>query len=701
VFSEAQSKALTRRIARFVASAVGRAGRDERHLLNELRRTRHARGFALFFALTVLLPTLLLASLAFSSIGGEELAVDNELARRGATIAEVVLREVGSHFDSFERGATERLHSGGSMLTRQSELSPMLRAVFVFDSAGNLIEPFAMSEPERAVTPSAAADRLRREALQAEGAGHYSEALAAWSELALSTNNAVEQADATIGRARCYIARGDRARADNLLASLRTSNPTLRDEHGFRVAYVARLLTAEMKAPSDAADAEAELHALVSDVLAERWPLGQFGEPGIALRALADVERLAPNAAWLPAATQALDEHSARLAWASPLSLEISLIGRSARSGLSPGFHYESRPDSVAAWATLRHDDLTYAFAFDQHAIEMLFERIARTRSETEGDLHVVIERLGRSNGAQPLATRQLEPWLTSHTIAVVAADSRRLVALKRAGRIRRLFVIGLALFATLLGATLMTRLVATELAHATVQADFAASVSHELRSPITQIRMKAESLSLGLAYDEADAQEHYDLILREAERLSRLVDNILDFAAIERGAKTYLMRPGDLGEIIETQLAAAREVLRAAGLEVQRDLPDDLPAVWIDREAIGQVVTNLISNASKYGADGGWLRVTAGHTPTHVWFAVSDGGRGIAPEDLRKIFDPFFRSNDPVVRRQKGTGIGLNIVRYIVEAHGGTIRATSTLGDGTTFTVHLPLSPPKRADGA
>src|SRR5690606_8635946 len=165
-----------------------------------------------------------------------------------------------------------------------------------------------------------------------------------------------------------------------------------------------------------------------------------------------------------------------------------------------------------------------------------------------------------------------------------------------------------LAVAMSVLGVLASLRLVGNELDAARIKTDFAANVSHELRSPITQIRLKAESLQLDLAYDDADRQEHYDAIVREAERLSRLVDNVLDFAAIERGVKRYTFRPEDVTSMLEQAVAACKGDFEGRALTFDVQIPEDLPVVWCDREAIGQVMTNLLSNAAKYGSEGGWV---------------------------------------------------------------------------------------------
>src|SRR5690606_29371757 len=146
--------------------------------------------------------------------------------------------------------------------------------------------------------------------------------------------------------------------------------------------------------------------------------------------------------------------------------------------------------------------------------------------------------------------------------------------------------------------------------------------------------------------------------IVREAERLSRLVDNVLDFAAIERGVKRYTFRPEDVTSMLEQAVAACKGDFEGRALTFDVQIPEDLPVVWCDREAIGQVMTNLLSNAAEYGSEGGWVGVAARRAGDWVEVSISDRGVGISADDLARIFDHFFRSTDPEVRRRKGTGI-------------------------------------------
>jgi two-component system phosphate regulon sensor histidine kinase PhoR len=257
------------------------------------------------------------------------------------------------------------------------------------------------------------------------------------------------------------------------------------------------------------------------------------------------------------------------------------------------------------------------------------------------------------------------------------------------------------AVFVSVVGALWVARMIAWEVENARQRADFAANVSHELRSPITQIRLKGEALQLGLVEPGEDMEQHFAAIVRESERLSRLVDNVLDFAAIERGAKRYQLRPDDLAAVVVASVEAARPSLEALGMRVVLEVADDLPRLPLDRDAIGQVLTNLLSNAAKYAADGRYVAVRVEQGDDAALLSVEDRGIGISAEELPRVFDDFFRSTDPKVRRTKGTGIGLAIVRYIVEAHGGTISVESQVGRGSVFTIVLPFEEPGNEETA
>jgi signal transduction histidine kinase len=144
-----------------------------------------------------------------------------------------------------------------------------------------------------------------------------------------------------------------------------------------------------------------------------------------------------------------------------------------------------------------------------------------------------------------------------------------------------------------------------------------------------------------------------------------------------------------------------AKVAMETRGMTIDAELPEDLPVVWHDVDAVSQVVTNLLSNAAKYGQDAGWIGIRVQAIDDEVRVSVSDRGIGIAPQEQRLVFEQYYRSADPLAKRKKGTGIGLTIVKYIMEAHGGHVSVRSELGRGTTFTLHFPLKAPPPSVGA
>jgi two-component system phosphate regulon sensor histidine kinase PhoR len=360
-----------------------------------------------------------------------------------------------------------------------------------------------------------------------------------------------------------------------------------------------------------------------------------------------------------------------------------------------------SPPGSPSVWVIVGQEQGMYAFSFSRDALfQDLSTRLALINDREDRLVGSLLrERQTMPDGA--IAVVPLDQPLSKLRVAVTPAVPQALANLKSRRRLMRIMIVFVSVFLVGMGIFLSARTIYQEMQNASIKADFAANVSHELRSPITQIRLKGEALQLGLVEPGQDTTNHYDAIVRESERLSRLVDNVLDFAAIERGAKRYQLRMEDLLSVVWQTVEANRDAVEALGLALEFEGPDDLPPVWLDREAVGQVLVNLISNASKYGRDGGWVGVRVRHGRDGVLVEVSDKGMGISADDTAHIFDHFYRSADKKVRRQKGTGIGLTIVSYIVEAHGGTIGVNSTPGQGTTFTVTFPFEPPPGAGAA
>src|SRR3954467_6480416 len=222
-------------------------------------------------------------------------------------------------------------------------------------------------------------------------------------------------------------------------------------------------------------------------------------------------------------------------------------------------------------------------------------------------------------------------------------------------------------------------------------QLEFVATVSHELRTPLAVIRSAADNLADGVINDEARIRQYGQLVRREGLRLTDLVEQILEFAGLQSGQRTLTPKPVALAPLLR-DVRATTEATAPAHVDIELTVDDNLPAVAGDEAALRRVFQNLVGNALKYGADAGWIGIRASNAGGTVQVSVSDRGIGIAPADQAKIFDPFYRAPEVVAAQIHGAGLGLSLVKRIVEAHGGRITLTSAPGAGSTFTVTLPV---------
>lgn len=245
----------------------------------------------------------------------------------------------------------------------------------------------------------------------------------------------------------------------------------------------------------------------------------------------------------------------------------------------------------------------------------------------------------------------------------------------------------------TLAGGYLFWRDTRREMRLAAMRAQFVSSVSHELRTPLTAIRMFAETLLLGRV-DRHDSRDDYlQTIVSESERLTRLLDNVLDFAKIEAGRKTYHLRPCSPTDVVRSAASTMGDLLARNGFHLEIAIDDEVPLVLADRDALEQALLNLLSNAVKYSGRGRQVQLRVHGTNGQVVIDVADDGIGIPPAEQGHIFEKFYRVNDPDHASIPGTGLGLTLVAHVVAAHHGDIGVQSEVGRGTTFSIVLPAA--------
>ena len=267
-------------------------------------------------------------------------------------------------------------------------------------------------------------------------------------------------------------------------------------------------------------------------------------------------------------------------------------------------------------------------------------------------------------------------------------------VADKVRGWVENSFLI-LGVFSLLLvgGLVLAYRSVSKEVALARLKSDFVSNVSHELRTPLALIRLYAETLELGRIKSQDKVDEYYRIIRTESERLTALINNILDFSRIEAGRKEYEFRTTDLAELVNTTLDSYRGQIDEQGFTFEQRIDPNIPTVRVDREAIARSLVNLVNNALKYSDSEKFIGVKLYRTDSVLKLEVADHGIGIARSEQSKIFEKFYRAGDPLVHNTKGSGLGLSLVRHIAHAHGGEVEVESAPGNGSTFTLWLPLA--------
>jgi signal transduction histidine kinase len=221
----------------------------------------------------------------------------------------------------------------------------------------------------------------------------------------------------------------------------------------------------------------------------------------------------------------------------------------------------------------------------------------------------------------------------------------------------------------------------------------FVSNVSHELKTPLTSIRMYAELLGEDRIKDPAKQKRYLDVIIAESQRLTRLVNNVLDFSRLEQGRKKYHLIDLELSDFFNQTIEAHRLRIQQAGLELKDEIDEDQAIAQIDRDAIEQVILNVLDNAIKYAADGGEVLITGNRTKNWYEMRIKDRGPGVPAIHQEKIFEKFHRVDDSLTAKQPGTGLGLSIARRILRDLSGDLRYEPREGGGSCFVIRIPLA--------
>src|SRR5262245_2796118 len=285
-----------------------------------------------------------------------------------------------------------------------------------------------------------------------------------------------------------------------------------------------------------------------------------------------------------------------------------------------------------------------------------------------------------------------LSPVLRKWKMAI-GYPNTTIEALARSQFRQNLLLIGVAIALLLAGLILALRATTREMKLVEAKTTFVSNVSHELKTPLSLIRLFAETLELGRIRDSEEAHEYYRIINRESRRLTRLINNILDFSRIEAGRRQYQFAETDVAGVVTEVLQSYERQMASAGFEARTNIQPDLPPALIDREALAQAVLNLVDNAIRYSDQAKRIEVSVRPRGGDIAIEVADQGIGIPKAEHQRIFEKFYRVSAGLVHDTKGSGLGLAIIKHIVEAHHGRVTVESAPGEGSRFTILLPIT--------
>jgi len=294
----------------------------------------------------------------------------------------------------------------------------------------------------------------------------------------------------------------------------------------------------------------------------------------------------------------------------------------------------------------------------------------------------------------RPFVSREISELLPRWEAASYLADPESIRSRAHATAFILWALVLTFLVSILAGGAAVLKTVGSEMDLARKKTTFVTNVSHELKTPLTSIRMFAEMLKEGRQPDPDRRGQYLDLMVSETDRLTRLINNVLDFSRLDKGKRPYILKPLEAGRLVRDLVEGQRVRLEHNGFMVALELPAETVLIQGDEEALKQAVLNLLSNAEKYSDVRKDVAVALEADDRAAFIRVLDRGVGVAPAHAKRIFQEFFRADDALTSRTKGTGLGLPIARRIVRDHGGDIDYAPREGGGSVFTIRLPRSP-------
>jgi two-component system phosphate regulon sensor histidine kinase PhoR len=321
----------------------------------------------------------------------------------------------------------------------------------------------------------------------------------------------------------------------------------------------------------------------------------------------------------------------------------------------------------------------------------MFFENLLQPNLQHDFEFEYTTEFLSgypvNKSGQNFIFSAQLNPYFPGQVLQIKPVDENLIKNLVQ----RRSWIYGIStvllLVAMILGVVLIVRDISREKHLARLQSDFISNVTHELKTPLTSISMFAESMLLKRVKKDSDRDEYLSIILKESERLKRMINNILEYSKMEKGKQDYRFLEANLSEILQAAIHEMDYWLGKEGFEVVSELDNQISAK-VDPEKMKQVFENLLNNAIKYSAKNKKITTRLYLNTNFIHIEIEDNGIGISEKEQAHIFEKFYRTNHK--ESISGTGLGLTVVKEIIEAHNGKIEVASEVGKGSKFSIIL-----------
>jgi two-component system, OmpR family, phosphate regulon sensor histidine kinase PhoR len=297
--------------------------------------------------------------------------------------------------------------------------------------------------------------------------------------------------------------------------------------------------------------------------------------------------------------------------------------------------------------------------------------------------------------GGEFTVGRPFPTTLYGWRLQVALASAEELGARVERRRLQEMVMVGLSCVVVVAGIAVVIVAAERERRLSALKSDFVANVSHEFKTPLSLVRMFAELLLSGRVASDDKRREYVQIILNESERLTGLIENVLDFARFERGKSAFDFHEGDLGQTVARSVEFYRHRAERESVDLEVSIEGGLPPARFDDRAVELLVMNLLDNALKYAKEGKLIRVELLRRSATLELRVVDRGPGIPAGERRRIFERFVRGKVGIEKQIRGSGIGLALVKHIAESHGGSAWVESEMGCGSTFVVTFPAAAP------